>query len=137
MHYRPLLMVAIALSGCSRALSTPVSARTTAGPQDTYACVRKQLGELDYKQSSLDVAEYRVNGTKIDTKSRRSDTQFRRILNKLDVEVAAESDGQTSVKVVPSTFAEYTTQRGPTEVQEKASEDVNADAQRLLERCRS
>lgn len=137
MHHRVWLAAAIVLSGCSQTLSTPVSARTSAGPQDTFACVKKQLGELDYKQSSIDVANYRINGTKIDTKSRRPDTQFRRVLNKLEVEVAAEADGQTSVKVVPRTFAEYTTQRGPTEVQEKASELVKADAQQLLERCRS
>jgi hypothetical protein len=137
MHYRALLTATIVLSGCSQTLSTPVSGRTSAAPEDTFACVRKQLGEIDYKQSSVDVADYRINGTKIDTKSRRPDTQFRRILNKLEIEVAAEPDGQTSINMVPRTFAEYTTQRGPTEVQEKASEEVQADAQRLLERCRS
>jgi len=51
--------------------------------------------------------------------------------------VSATAEGQTSIDVLPRTFAEYTTQRGPTEEQERASELVKADAQALLERCRS
>jgi hypothetical protein len=70
-------------------------------------------------------------------KTRRSDTQFRRLLNKLDVEVAPAADGQTSIDVQAHTFAEYTTQRGPTEVEEKSSADVNSASQELLTRCRS
>ncbi len=137
MLYRVFLGAAVLLAGCGKALSTPVSSRTSAGPDDTFTCVKKQLGELGYRQTSTDMAEHRITATKIDSKSRRPDTQFRRILNKLDVDLAAGADGQTSIDVLPRTFAEYTTQRGPTEVQEKASEQVKADAQQLLERCRS
>lgn len=137
MFYRAFLGAAFLLAGCGKALSTPVSSRTSAGPDDTFACVKKQLGELGYRPTSTDIAEHRIVATKIDFKSRRADTQFRRILNKLDVDVSAAVDGQTSIEVLPRTFAEYTTQRGPTEVQENASEQVKADAQQLLERCRS
>ena len=137
MLYRVFLGAAVLLAGCGKALSTPVSTRTSAGPDDTFACVKKQLGELGYRQTSSDMADHRITATKIDSKSRRPDVQFRRILDKLDVDVSATAEGQTSIEVLPRTFAEYTTQRGPTEVQEKASELVKADAQTLLERCRS
>lgn len=138
MHYRVLLAGTIALSACGqKSFSSPVSIRTSAAPEDTFACVKKQLGELGYKQTSLDASEHRITATKIDYRSRRPDVQFRRMLNKLDVDVAAEADGQTSIEALGRTFAEYTTHRGPTEEQEKASEQVNADAQTLLERCRS
>lgn len=137
MHHRALLVGALVLSACGQTLSSPVSTRTSAGPDDTYVCVRKQLGDLGYKQTSNDVAEHRITATKIDPKSRRPDVQFRRILNKLDVDVSAAADGQTSIEVLPRTFGEYTTHRGPTEEQEKASDEVKADAQQLLERCRS
>ena len=137
MLYRMLLGAAVLLAGCGKALSTPASTRTSAGPDDTFACVKKQLGEMGYRQTSSDVPEQRITATKIDSKSRRPDVQFRRILDKLDVDVSAAADGQTSIDVLPRTFAEYTTQRGPTEEQEKASELVKADAQLLLERCRS
>jgi hypothetical protein len=137
MRYRVFLAAGVLLAGCGRALSTPTNARTSASPEDAFACVRKQLGELGYKTTSFDVSEQRVNGTKVDSKSRRSDTQFRRMLEKLDVDVSAEADGQTSIVVLPRTFAEYTTQRGPTEEQESPSKAVQADAEQLLERCRS
>jgi hypothetical protein len=137
MLYRVFLGAAVLLAGCGKALSTPVNTRTAAGPEDTFACVKKQLGALGYRQTSTDATEYRITATKIDSKSRRADTQFRRVLDKLDVDVAATAEGQTSIEVLPRTFAEYTTQRGPTEVQERASELVKADAQTLLDRCRS
>jgi hypothetical protein len=137
MHYSAWLTSAVVLLGCGQALSTPATTRTSAAPDETFACVRKQLGELGYKQTSYDVGEFRIAATKIDSKSRRPDVQFRRILNKLDVDVAAEADGHTSIQALPRTFAEYTTHRGPTEEQEKASEQVKSDSQQLLERCRS
>jgi len=137
MLYRVFLGAAVLLSGCGKALAAPVSTRTAAGPDDTFVCVKKQLGELGYRQTSNDVGDRRVTATKIDSKSRRADVQFRRILNKLDVDVSATAEGQTSIDVLPRTFAEYTTHRGPTEEQEKASVLVKADAQALLERCRS
>jgi hypothetical protein len=137
MHQRVLLVCAIGLSACGQTLSTPVSVKTSAGPEDSYACVKKQLAALGYKQTSHDTDEHRVNATKLDLESRRADVQFRRIHNKLEVDVAAEADGQTSILVVPRTFAEYSTQRGPTEEQDKASELVKADADTLLQRCRS
>jgi hypothetical protein len=137
MHQRVWLVCTMVLTACGQTLSTPVSVKTSASPEDTFACVRKQLGELGYKQTSYDTDEYRVNATKLDLESRRSDVQFRRFHNKLEVDIGAEADGQTSIQVVPRTFAEYSTQRGPTEEQEKASDLVKADANTLLDRCRS
>jgi hypothetical protein len=137
MRYCLLVAAALLLSGCSQRFSTPVSARTSAGPTDTFTCLKDQLAALGYKQTSIDVDEHRVSGVKYDMKSRRPDTQFRRIVHRIDVDVAAEADGQTSIEMRPRTLAEYTTQRGPTEVEEKASEEVSTDAQLLLERCRS
>jgi hypothetical protein len=137
MLFRALLAGAVALSACAQSLSSPIRTRTSAGPEDTYACVRKQLGELGYRQTSYNATEFRVAATKFDLESRRADVQFRRMHNKLDVKVAAEADGTTSIEALPRTFAEYTTQRGPTEEQEKASDQVKDDAQELLERCHS
>ena len=138
MHHRVWLVAAVALSACGQKLySDPVSTSTSAGPEDTYACVKKQLGALGYKQTSNDVAEFRVTATKFDYESRRPDVQFRRMVNKLDVDIAPEANGTTSIKALGRTFAEYTTQRGPTEQEEKGSEQVKSDTKALLERCRS
>jgi hypothetical protein len=138
MRSRALLIGAFVLAGCGqKSFSAPVTGRTSAGPEETYACVKKQLGELGYKQTSNDVSDFRVTANKFDYKTRRADVQFRRMVEKLAVSVAAESDGQTGIQVVASTFAEYNTHRGPTEVEEKASSQASADAAQLIERCHS
>ena len=137
MHYRVWVASVVLLSGCAKTLSAPASTRTAAPPDATFSCVKQQLGALDYKQTSIDVDEGRITASKVDPKAHRADTGFRRLVNKLDVKVAAEADGQTSLQVEGRTFAEYTTQRGPTEVQENASKQVKADEQEILEQCRS
>jgi hypothetical protein len=133
---RRFLAGLVALAGCGHAFATPTEVRTSAAPEAVFACVKQQLGALGYRQSSIDTDELRVNASKVDSKARRSDTQFRRVVNKLEVDVSPEADGQASLKVVPRTFAEYTTQRGPTEVEEKSSEQVTSDAQRLVKACK-
>jgi PBP1b-binding outer membrane lipoprotein LpoB len=137
MQYRVLFAGALLLSGCAQTLSTPASTRASAGPEETFDCVKQQFKELGYKQTSIDVDQRRISGTKIDEKSRRADTQFRRMFDKIEVEVAPQADGQTRIDTRGRTFAEYTTQRGPTEVEERASEEVKTATQQLLERCRS
>ena len=137
MVYRRFLAGFVALAGCAHAYTSPTTVKTSAAPGVVFDCVKQQIGVLGYKTSSIDTDALRVNASKIDQKTRRSDTQFRRILQKLEVEVAPGADGQTSLEVVPHTFGEYTTQRGPTEVEEKPSADVTGDAQRLIQACRS
>ena len=138
MRYRLWFAGTIALVGCGqKSFSTPVSMSTSAGPDETFACVRKQLGELGYKQTSLDTPELRITASKVDYKTRRPDVQFRRMMEKLEVDVGAEADGQTSIQARGRTFGEYSTHRGPTEVEENASKQVKSDTQTLLDRCRS
>ena len=137
MQHRVLFVGALVISACAQRFAAEESMQTSATPDQTFQCVRKQFDSLGYRRTSLDTDARRVNGTKIDEKTRRADTQFRRMLNKLEVEVSPEATGQTSLKVAGHTFAEYTTQRGPTEVEEKASADVRSATQTLLERCRS
>jgi hypothetical protein len=137
MVYRRFLAGFVALAGCAHAYTAPTMVKTSTAPGVVFDCVKQQIGVLGYKQTSLDADALRVNASKIDLKTRRSDTQFRRILQKLEVEVAPGADGQTSLEVVPHTFGEYTTQRGPTEVEEKPMEAVTTDARSLLEACKA
>lgn len=136
MHQRLIVGSMLLLAACSQRYAASASMRTAASPQDTFDCIKRQLSTMGYKQTSIDVDEHRISGSKIDLKSRRADTQFRRMLDRLEVEVSPQADGQTSIDVQGRTFAEYTTQRGPTEVEEKASAAVQASTQQLLERCR-
>ena len=136
MHNRLMVGAMLVLAACSQPYAAPASVRTAAGPDDTFACVRKQIAALGYKQSSIDVDEHRITANKIDLTSRRPDTQFRRIIDKIEVDVSPQSDGQTSLDVKARTFAEYTTHRGPTEVEEKPSAAVQESTKQLLDRCR-
>jgi hypothetical protein len=136
MHYRSFLGGILLLSACAQQYAAPASARSSLSPEETFSCVRREMPELGYKQSSIDVDARRINGTKIDTKTRRPDTQFRRMLEKLEVEVAPQADGHTGINIRGRTFAEYTTQRGPTEVEEKPSTEVQSATEQLLKRCR-
>ena len=69
---------------------------------------------------------------------RRPDVQFRRMVDRLDIQVApGTGDAVTNISVDAKTFAEYTTHRGPTEQEEKPSRQVQSDTETLLERCRS
>ena len=136
MHHRVSVGAVLVLGACAKQYAEPASIRTAAGPDETFECVKRQLVAMGYKQSSVDVDEHRVNASKIDLNIRRPDTQFRRMLDKLEVDVSPQSDGQTSIDVQSRTFAEYTTHRGPTEVEEKPSAGVRESAKRLLDRCR-
>jgi hypothetical protein len=137
MHYRVWVAGAVLLSGCGKTLSAPASTQTSATPDATFSCVKQQLGALGYKQTSIDVDERRITARKVDPKAHRASTEFVRLVNKLDVKVAAEADGQTSLQVEGRTFVESMTRRGPTDSQEAASEEVKSATQQLLERCRS
>jgi hypothetical protein len=138
MRCRTCLIGTLLLSAaCGGQLATSTTTSTAATPDQSFQCVQQQMEALGYRRNSYDTDERRITGTKIDLKSRRADTQFRRMLDRLQAEVKPQSDGKTSIQVVAHTFAEYTTQRGPTEVEEKASSEVRSAAQELLERCRS
>jgi hypothetical protein len=134
----PLVLSACLLPACAaKPFAEPASIQTSASPDQSFQCVTLQLDSLGYKRSSYDKDDRRITGTQIDTEARRPDTQFRRLLNRIEVEVAAGTNGQTSIEAVGHTFGEYTTQRGPTEVEEKASDDVKSATQKLLAKCRS
>ena len=135
MQYRRFVGILLLLPACSQHYAAPDSVQTSAAPDAAFECVRRQLPTLDYKQRSLDMAEHRITAQKYDLEARRSDVQFRRLINRMEVEVGANAGGQTSIDVISHTIAEYTTQRGPTEVEEKASADVKEDAQKLLKAC--
>jgi PBP1b-binding outer membrane lipoprotein LpoB len=136
MRYRWLVGTLLLLPACSQHYPAPSSVQTSAAPDAAFDCVKRQLPILEYKQSSIDVAEHRITAQRYDTEARRADVQFRRVIHRMEIEVGANAGGQTSIDVKSHTFAEYTTQRGPTEVEEKASAEVKEDAEKLLKACR-
>jgi len=134
---RSCLLAAAGLVACvGSPLTTSLTATSPEPVPDVFACVKDQLKALDYSQSSIDVTENRITARKLDETVRRPDVNFRRMVDRIEVEVAPGS-GQdiTTLSVTSRTFAELATQRGPTEVQEKTSESAREAAQILIQRC--
>ena len=132
----PLLLGAV-IAGCVGGTRTASLTGTSPAPApDAFACVRDQLKTVSFAQTSYDVDQLRVTARRFDDTQRRPDVQFRRIVDRLDIEVApGTGDAVTNIKVDAKTFAEYTTHRGPTEEQEKTSETARAAAQTILQKC--
>lgn len=132
-----LLGVVFGLAGCvGRPMTTTVAGTSLAPAPDAFACVRDQLKTVGFTQSSYDTDELRVTARKLDESQRRPDVQFRRMVDRLEIDVApGGGDAVTNISVDAKTFVELTTQRGPTEEQEKTSETARAAAQTILQKC--
>ncbi len=116
--------------GADFAVATPVSA------PDVFTCVADKAKAMEYAVESRDVADRRLVVRKYDTKSRRPDVQFRRLIDRLEIEVGSGgANGMTTLNIAARSYAEYTRHRGPTEEEERASSRVKEDAEALLQRC--
>ncbi len=131
-------LAACGLAACvGGRLATKVSDTSPAPAPDVFECARGQLKTVGFTQSSYDADRLRVTAKKYDESQRRPDTQFRRMVDRLAIEVDPASDGAVSaITVEATTYAEMTTQRGPTEVEEKASATAREAAQTILQKCR-
>ena len=117
-------------------MATTLTASSPSPAPDVFECTRAQVKALGFDQVSIDLDERRLNARRFDEKSRRPDVQFRRSVDRLEIEAKPGSgDAVTTLKVTPRTFGDYTTQRGPTEMQERTSETAKEAAQKLIERC--
>ena len=132
----PLLLGAV-LTGCLGGQRTTSIVGTSPAPApDAFECARNQLKGVGFAQTSYDVDQMRLTARKFDEKQRRPDVQFRRMVDRLEIEVAPGTGAAvTSIKIDAKTFAEYTTHRGPTEEQDKTSTTARAAAQTILQKC--
>ncbi|HEY7611519.1 MAG TPA: hypothetical protein VH764_00885 [Gemmatimonadales bacterium] len=138
MRSRACLAALLTLLGCggNAPYATTLTASSPSPAPDVIQCARDQLKTIQFVQSSIDVESQRLTARKYDETTRRPDVQFRRLIDRLEIEATpAPEGGVTRLEVTPTTFAEYTTQRGPTEVQEKTSTTAQAAAQTLLKKC--
>jgi hypothetical protein len=135
MRSHPILGMLFLLSACGAAYATSLTASPSASPADAIACVRAQLRPIHYQQTSFDEENFRVTARKIDNSVHRADPQYRRNIDRLEVQAAPTADGKTSLTVIARTFAEFETQRGPTEEEQRASPGVKESAQAILDAC--
>lgn len=136
MRSHPLLGTLILAGACGRG-SFPVAltAAPAAAPTDVIACVRAKLAPLGYQQTAFDQTDFRVTARKADNSVHRADAQYRRNIDRIEVQASPGADGKTALSVTGRSYAEFETQRGPTEQEEQASADVKHSAQAILDAC--
>ncbi|HWB40527.1 MAG TPA: hypothetical protein VG500_04670 [Gemmatimonadales bacterium] len=127
----------MAVLGCAGGTRTTSLTGTSPVPApDAFTCVREQLKTVGFVQTSYDTDELRITARKFDETTRRPDVQFRRMVDRLEIEVAPGTGGAvTSIRVDAKTFAELSTHRGPTEEQETTSATARDAAQTILQKC--
>lgn len=122
--------------GCGSTLYLAVAGTSPRPPVEVFDCVRSQIPILGYDQTSTDVEAHRITARKYDWETRLADSQFRRMVERLSIEIGKAEAG-AQLKIGAHTFAELMTQRGPTEVERQASAGVKAAAQSIMEACGS
>jgi hypothetical protein len=130
-------LIGMAVLGCAGGTRTTSLTGTSPVPApDAFTCVREQLKTVGFVQTSYDTDELRITARKFDETTRRPDVQFRRMVDRLEIEVAPGTGGAvTSIRVDAKTFAELSTHRGPTEEQETTSATARDAAQTILQKC--
>jgi hypothetical protein len=124
-------------AGCRSTLYLAINGTSPRPPVEVFDCVKGQILVLGYTPTSIDVQDHRITARKYDWETRLADTQFRRMTERLLVEVGNSAQGSTQLRIGAHTFAELATQRGPTEIEQDASPAVRAAAQTLLQACGS
>jgi len=133
-----LVLGGLVLLGCGGghgSLPIALSASPASSPPQAIACARAKVDTLGYGLTSFDETDFRLTARKNDYNAHRADPKFRRNVDRLEVEAAPGADGNTKLTVVGRTYAEYSTERGPTEVEESASTDVRNTAQAVVDAC--
>jgi hypothetical protein len=132
---RSLPGLLVLLAACGGVQYTTLTATPSAAPPDVADCARNTLNKLHYSLLSYDATDYRIVARRINDSTSRANPEFRRIINRMEIDALPGSNGKTTLKVVGHTSAEYITQRGPTETEEPASPAMRQDAQALVQAC--
>ncbi|HKT58421.1 MAG TPA: hypothetical protein VJQ46_00120 [Gemmatimonadales bacterium] len=128
------LLVCLACGGAG-SLPVALTASPSSSPPDAMACVKAKLDTLGYSLVSFDQADLRLNMRRVDNSINRADPQYRRNIDRLEIQATPAADGKTSLTITGRSYAEYETHRGPTEQEERASANVRQTAQALVDAC--
>jgi len=137
MRAYPILGAVALLGACGGAGSLPIAltASPSSSPPDAMACVKAKLDTLGYAPTSFDQTDMRLTARRIDNSLHRADPQYRRNVDRLEIQATPAADGKTSLTVTGRSYAEYETHRGPTEQEERASANARQAAQALVDAC--
>lgn len=131
---RRLLTLGLLLSaGCSSTLYTRFAGPVTTSPEETYACVQKQVKEMGYNRTQFNESTRWYVAQKTE-QNQNSSGLYRKTLQILDTQVKSEAGG-TQLEINAHTYNEYTNARGTEREEVKASGGVLTDAQTLGKAC--
>jgi hypothetical protein len=137
MRAYPFLGALALLGACGGPGSLPiaVTASPSSSPPDAMACVKAKLDTLGYAPVSYDQTDYLLVARRIDNSLHRADPQYRRNVDRIEIQATPGADGKTSLKITGRSYGEYETHRGPTETEEPASANARQAAQALVDAC--
>ncbi len=129
-----LLLLAM-LSGCASTFYSATKGASTKSPDDTFTCFQDQLGKLGYKRKNYDSGERWFVGQKTDPTARLADVRFRQRVDRLDIRVRPDANGNSSVEMKAQSFNQFDNQQGLSEDEISASTQVKQDAQTVMAAC--
>lgn len=132
---RAVAVLLVPTLGCASTLYLTVAGASSRPGGDVFDCARSQLPGLGFTEDSRDLRRQRVTAHRYDWERRLSDTRFRRMVDRLVVEVAETAAAGSHLRVEAHSFAQLATQRGPTEFEQSASPVVRGAAQALRDAC--
>lgn len=122
------------VAACGRTVATSSQSQSRLAPPEAFECVMHGFEALGFQRTMYDKGDLRTSAKKVNPKITFSSTQFRRALDRLEVEVGPGATG-TELRVVATTVAEYFRQNGPNFEPLPASAEVKEAAAALERRC--
>lgn len=120
-------------TGCAGTLYTRFAGPVTSPPDETYACVQKQLKEMGYARMQYN-DNTRWYLAQKNEQNQNSSGLYRKTLQVLDTQVKTEASG-TQLEITARTYNEYSSAKGVDKDEEKASNEVLTDARKLGQAC--
>jgi galactitol-specific phosphotransferase system IIB component len=130
----PLLLSAVLLAACGRAIATSSAFQTQLAPPAAFQCAMDQFEKLKFQRISYDTDAFRTSARRVNPKITFSNVQFRKTWDRLDVEIRTDTKG-TDVNVTASTVAEYFSQNAQNYNSLPPSDEVKQAAQTIQRAC--
>ena len=106
MRSYPILGAIVLLGACGGPGSLPIAltASPASSPPDAMTCVKAKLDTLGYSPVSFDQTDWLLVARRIDNSLHRADPQYRRNVDRLEVQATPGADGKTSLRIIGRSY---------------------------------
>ena len=130
-----LELCVLVLAACGSTMHSSLNARSTLAPPDAFECVMKAFEAEGFRRTLYDKDELRTSARRVNPKITFSNVQFQKAYDVVEVDINSGASGETEMKVVASTVAEYFSQVGQVFETQKTSADAQEAARTIASRC--